>query len=243
MSYIQYELFPDILVGNDVDALDTRLRHNKDNVFGLQYCSNAIYAGKYGIPMIKSYVDEVPSNFITFSEIGTSSDYFSGVACFDKDRKLEALWNNPGRYIKTLSKFTCISEPDFSLKIGEPLAVQIANTYRNHAIAYYMQENALKVLPSMSWGNTESYDFCFDGHSKGGAVIVSTIGTLRDERSSMYFRCGFNEMLKRICPDHVVIYGDVNEQVKSILPDQLSVSYICHNRFKRARNYGSKRSI
>ena len=41
-----------------------------------------------------------------------------------------------------------------------------------------MQSQGLKVMPTMSWSSIESFDFCFDGHEKGGAVIVSTIGTL-----------------------------------------------------------------
>ena len=101
-----------------------------------------------------------------------------------------------------------------------------------------MQEQGIVILPSMSWSSTASYDFCFDGHSKGGAVLVSTIGTLRDERSRMYFRLGFVEMLKRISPDAVILYGDINEDILSWLPKQLDVHHFDHNRYKRARNHG-----
>ena len=83
-----------------------------------------------------------------------------------------------------------------------------------------------------------SHEFCFDGHSKGGVVLVSTIGTLKDERSRMYFRLGFMEMLKRISPDAVILYGDINNELLAWMPKQLDVHIYAHERHKRARNYG-----
>ena len=83
-----------------------------------------------------------------------------------------------------------------------------------------------------------SYDFCFDGHSKGGAVIISTIGALKDERARMYFRLGFFEMLKRISPDAVILYGDTNDEILAWMPKQLDIHFHEHERYKRARNHG-----
>lgn len=241
MEGIQYTLFPKFLEGNDSYDVENKecRKSKKDNIFGLQYCSDAIFSGKYGIPCLNSYIGEIPEEFITFSDIKRSNVYKCGVSFFDEDEVLEELWKCPTRYVSSLSRFMCVTEPDFSLKIGEPLAVQIANTYRNHAVAYYLQSHGLSVLPTMSWSSSESYEFCFDGYSKHGAVIVSTIGTIRDERSRMYFKNGFFEMLKRIDPDAIVLYGDISETMKSWLPSQLDVRYAEHKRFKRARGgYG-----
>ena len=215
----------------------------KGSVFGLGYCYGAIRSGKYGIPKIKAFHDAIPDNFVTYSECKTIKDYSYGLASYDDDKILERVWNNFDRYIPSFSKFQCVGEPDFSLKLEYPLAVQIANAYRNHALAYRMQESAIKVLPSPSWSSTESFEFCFDGYEKGGAVLISTIGTLRDERSSMYFKLGFEEMLKRISPDAVVLYGDVNDSLSQWLPKQLHIIHVEHNRFVRARIHGSKRCI
>ncbi|MDO4190628.1 MAG: DUF4417 domain-containing protein [Bacteroidales bacterium] len=212
-------------------------------VLGLRYCSKARLSGKYGVPMIKAYRGAVPDKFITYSDSTRVTDYSCGVVSFDSDNVLERVWNNPEKYIPILSRFSCVGEPDFSLKLEYPLSIQIANTFRNHALAYHMQESGINVIPSMSWSSTVSYEFCFDGHEKGGAVVVSTIGTLGDERSNMFFRLGFEEMLKRIAPDVVVLYGDVNESLRMWLPQQLHVCVVDHNRFKRARKHGSKGSF
>ena len=241
---IQLNLFSPFADNTEISASQILVRQDtKGSAFGLGYCSGAIRSGKYGIPKLKAYHDAIPVNFITYSECTSTKEFSCGLASFDDDKSIERGWNNFDKYIHTFSKFQCVGEPDFSLKIEYPLAIQIGNTFRNHALAYKMQTSDIKVLPSPSWSSTESFEFCFDGYEKGGAVLISTIGTLGDERSRLYFRLGFEEMLKRISPDAVVLYGDINESLMNWLPKQLHVTHVEHNRFKRARKHGSKRSI
>lgn len=241
---IQSQLFqPFAYSADELSKQCLSTKQIKGSVFGLGYCHGAMRSGKYGIPKIKAYRDEIPSNFITYSESTSVKDYSCGLASFDDDIILERVWNNFDKYIPIFSKFICVGEPDFSLKIEYPLAVQIANVYRNHALGFKMQDSDIHVLPAPSWSTPVSYEFCFDGYEKGGAVLISTIGTLSDERSSMYFRLGFEEMLKRLSPDAVVLYGDVNESLMNWLPKQLHVSHVEHNRFLRARNHGIERRI
>ena len=206
--------------------------------FGLEYCSDAIFSGKYGIPLLKPYYGTIPSQYTTLSEITSTGNPNCCVTGFDYDYVIDRLWNHPEHYVGKLSRYMCMTEPDYSLKVNHPLCVQIANTYRSHAVTYFIQEHGVGVLPSMSWSSTASYEFCFDGHSKGGAVLVSTIGTMKDERSRTYFQLGFMEMLNRVSPDAVILYGDINEEILSWMPKQLDIHHFEHNRYKRARNYG-----
>ncbi|MCF0190022.1 MAG: DUF4417 domain-containing protein [Marinilabiliaceae bacterium] len=241
---IQLELFNPFEYTTDCNKKQEKVSNIvKGSFFGLGLYSGAILSGKYGIPRLKPYYDSIPNSFITYSECTTTKDYSCGLASFDDDLFLERVWNNYNRYSSTFSKFHCVGEPDFSLKLEYPLAVQIANTYRNHALAYRMQESEIKIIPSPSWSSKESYEFCFDGYGKGGAVLISTIGTLRDERSRMYFKLGFGEMLKRLSPEAVVLYGDINDSLMKWFPKQLHICQVKHNRFVRARSHGSKRRI
>lgn len=231
------ELEEEVLLKASKESKVKRLAQKSTN-FGLEYCGNAMFCGKYGIPQLKPYTGTIPLQYTTFSEITRTGNPESCVTWFDYDCVINRLWNHPEHYVEVLSHYMCVSEPDYSLKVNNPLSVQIANTYRSHAVSYYMQECGVAVLPCMSWSSTASYDFCFDGHSKGGVVLVSTIGTIRDERSRMYFRLGFLEMLKRISPDSVILYGDVTEDILFWLPKELDVHHFEHNRYKRARRYG-----
>lgn len=188
--------------------------------------------------LINKYVDTLPNSFITLHETNSIGSPNIGVVGFSYDYELERLSNNPQRYAPRIAKYKCICEPDFSMKIGDPLGVVVGNAFRSHSIAFCLQEYGCKVMPTMKWSSPESYEVCFDGYERGGAVIVSTIGTMKDERSRMYFKDGFKEMLKRISPDAVVLYGDNNEWIASLMPKQLDVQHFSHERFNRMRGYG-----
>ena len=241
MYLIQQTLFP--LIDNMEDPSVQYTEKKENDIFGLNYCKNAILAGKYGIPKIKSYYGDIPVKFITISEIGNCNDKTLGIAGFEEDYILEKYWRNIDKYVKKITEYSCMSELDFSLKIGMPLSVQIANSYRKHCMSFHLQELGTNIMPCMSWSTTNTYEFCFDGYNRGGAVMVSTIGTLRDERSQFYFKNGFMEMLKNISPDAVVLYGDVSEKVTSWMPKQLDIHIVEHKRFKRARSHGKQRNF
>lgn len=215
----------------------------KNKNFGIDLCRNAVFAGKYGIPKIPAYRDSLPSRLTTLSEIISSGDSECGVTFFNHDFLLERFWNHPDSYFEKLSRYHSVCEPDLSLKANTPLGVQIANTYRNNVLAYCMYENGLRVIPTMSWAAPPSFEFCFDGHERGGAVVVSTVGILKDERAIRYFVKGFDEMLKRISPDCVLFYGAVCETILLHIPSALHVVFYENARFLNLRNYGRKRRV
>lgn len=237
---LQLDMFPKYYEEEQVHMSEVIIetKDRKYQVFGTEFCKHAIKSGKYGIPTIKPFTGFLPNEFITISELSSASGRSFGVTCFDYDYILERVWHKPEHYLKTLSLHPCMAEPDFSLKVGDPLAVQIANTFRNRALAFFFQEHGQPLIPAPAWSNAESYEFCFNGYSKGGWVMVSTLGTLKDERSKMFFKDGFIEMLQRISPDAVALYGDVNEELLSWMPKQLTIQHVVHNRLKRARRHG-----
>lgn len=241
-NYIEQSLFPEFIADSKLNAAKEREKQRwqfcKCKNFGLEYCTNATFQGKYGIVLIKKYTDTLPSGFITLHEINNIGAPAIGVVGFSYDYELEKLSSNPQRYAPILSKYKCICEPDFSMKIGDPLGAVIGNAFRSHTTAFRLQELGCNIMPTMKWSSPESYEVCFDGYERGGAVIVSTIGAMKDERSRMYFKDGFHQMLKRISPDSVVLYGDNNEWITSFMPKQLDVQYFCHERFNRMRGYG-----
>lgn len=235
---IQLDMFPTMIEEEHIERAASRKQQQQEQIFGLHYCRTSIGSGQYGIPKLEPYNGNIPESFTTFAEVNRHTSREMGVTFFNEDYILERIWQHADKYIAKLSDFVCVTGPDFSLKVGDPKCVQITNVYRNHALSYYFRSKGLNVLPTVTWSNNESYDFCFDGYSRGGAVIVSTVGTLRDERCARYFKNGFLEMLKRLSPDAVVLYGDVHEDMFSWMPTQLDFRFVVNERFNRMRQYG-----
>ena len=235
-------LFPDFYSETSLSVVDNKQKEQwafkKSKNFGLEYCSSAIFCGQYGIPLIMKYTENWPQRFITLSEMKNIGNNNIGVTTFDYDYVLENIVSNPSAFVEKFSTYKCICEPDLSINVGEPLALAVANSFRSHSTAYYLQQHDCNVIPTIKWSTPNTFDVCFSGYEKGGAVIVSTIGVIRDERSRMYFSRGFKEMLKRISPDSVGLYGDRQEWIDNLIPSQLDVHYFSHERFNRMRGYG-----
>ena len=52
------------------------------------------------------------------------------------------------------------------------------------------------------------YDFAFLGIEKGSVVAVGTVGVLNDEYAKKLFLDGFKEMVKRLEPKEILVYGN-----------------------------------
>lgn len=69
----------------------------------------------------------------------------------------------------------------------------------------------MRVIPTISWGDENTFDFCFQGIPKGSTVAVSTyMVSERNNHSEQkeFFLKGYNEMLKQIEPERIICYNE-----------------------------------
>lgn len=149
----------------------------------------------------------IPDDLIGFNYAKTSVNKAAGVHFYIDDYQFERIWNYPEKYIDTLIEYACILTPDFSLYMDMPMPMKIWNVYRSRQIGAFYQSKGLKVIPTVSWGEKETFEFCFQGIPKGSVVSISTIGVKRDKEALKIWRDGVAEMIKRIEPQTILVYG------------------------------------
>lgn len=178
--------------------------------------------GEYGIPQIKP-VTELDVNFwLGFNYVKSTKKITpkTGVHFFLDDPQFERVWNSPNQYIKYLKKFAAVLSPDYSMYLDFPKAVSVYNHYRKHWLGAYWQEHGLTVIPTISWMDKDSYEWCFDGEPEGGIVAVSNVGCMKNKEARKFFEDGYNEMLTRLQPKEVLFYahsfGDYKGPVRYI---------------------------
>lgn len=175
--------------------------------------NKALYAGvgQYGIPQIEPMsADSLPRQWLGFNYAKTARDATDkGLHFFVDDYQFLRVWDKPDIYLDMLRRFGTVCTPDFSTYVDFPKALQIYNHYRKHWLGAYWQENGINVIPSISWSDADSYEWCFDGEPQGGVVAISSVGTQSTARSCSMFLSGYYEMLKRIKPAAVLFYGEV----------------------------------
>lgn len=149
----------------------------------------------------------IPTDLIGFNYAKSNENKKCGIHFYLDDYQFERLWNNPEDYVTILSEYECILSPDFSLYLDMPMPMKIWNIYRSRQIGQYYQSQGIKVIPTLSWAEKETFEFAFKGIPKGSIVSVSTIGVKRDDKALQIWKDGMDAMIKEIEPSVILVYG------------------------------------
>ena len=165
--------------------------------------------GKYGMPLIrKQNIDFENMELLGFNNARTSKDTNKFLHFFLDDYQFYRVWNELKGNGEIIKEFAGALSPDFSLYLDYPISLQIYNTYRNRYCGAYWQSLGVNVIPTIGWSDEKSFEFCFDGVEKGSIVAVGTVGVINNKDAKELFIKGYNEMLKRIEPSKIIIYGN-----------------------------------
>lgn len=142
------------------------------------------------------------------------------VHCFQDDYKIQQAYANPDNKVRDLARYKGILTPDYSLYPQMPRWRQMESIAHSRWCGAHWQMYGLTVIPTVSWSDENSFDFCFLGLEKGGAVAVSTIGCLQE---SMAFLKGYRQMLNELEPSTIICYG---ERIPGMSGNVICVDYL-----------------
>ncbi|MDL2226528.1 DUF4417 domain-containing protein [Deltaproteobacteria bacterium OttesenSCG-928-M10] len=182
------------------------VRKKREDVFNSELVMGASFSSKYEFPILLP-TNFKPSEAIPFKYALRAKKRNQWVHFFIDDYQFERVWNRPGQYLNLLKSFEGIVTTDFSLYREMALAMQIWNTYRNRALAYWFQSQGLNIVPNVRWGDHRTYDFAFEGLPQGASVAVSTNGCIQGRLNRRYFQKGLARMVEVLRPRTIVNYS------------------------------------
>lgn len=188
------------------DIFKENERHRTNDTYNLGIIDNENASEFWQMPIIKND-NFIPSKLIGFNYAKTSKEKNVGIHFYLDDYQFERLWNKPEEYVDILKQYECILSPDFSLYMDMPMPMKIWNIYRSRLIGQYYQSQGIKVIPTLSWAEEETFEFCFEGIPKGSIVSISTIGVKKNKEALKIWRAGVDELIRRIEPSTILIYG------------------------------------
>ena len=121
----------------------------------------ADFDGYFGIPIIKKPEQLIiPTGITPFSARNRAELQTDAIGFYELDNEFAEVLISPEKYVDEFCKHLLITpekihpilSPDCSLYRNAPLAVQIANVYRNRAIGSYYQRKGGLCNPSYSLG-------------------------------------------------------------------------------------------
>ena len=101
-----------------------------------------------------------------------------------------------------------------------PLCLQQWNTYRGRAIAVWLQNNGIEIIPNVRFNDERTFEFCFDGIDKHKTVAVGTHGCLKTKEDRLYFQVGLAVLVETLSPKNIVVYGRVPDKIFGVYRDR-----------------------
>jgi hypothetical protein len=173
--------------------------------------------GKYGIPCLEP-TDFTPTMLAAWHDPHgrqDAADTGGAVHFFLDDYRFEPVWKNPEKYLPRVQDVGAALTPDFSIWRDMPYAIQIWQTYRARWLGAFWQHHGIKVIPTVSWGEPDTYDFCFEGLPQQGTLAISTVG-VTDPTARELFQAGATELIARTEPTQLVCYGPAPEYLNVV---------------------------
>ncbi|MCL2579221.1 MAG: DUF4417 domain-containing protein [Oscillospiraceae bacterium] len=162
----------------------------------------------WGIPIIHPVViNDTSVELVSFTDakLSDKKNCHKYVHCFQDDYKLMQAYANPDSKIRDLARYRGVLTPDYSLYPEMPRFRQLESIAKSRYCGAHWQHYGLNVIPTVNWSDENSFDFCFLGLQRGGAVAVSTVSCQRDDRA---FMRGYNQMMMTLEPSTIICYGD-----------------------------------
>lgn len=204
MSEFDFDLEKDI---EEEETFKENERHRTNDAYNLDLVDIENSTNDFWQMPIIENDNFIPADLIGFNYAKSSENKNAGIHFYLDDYQFERLWNNPSDYVGILSEYECILSPDFSLYLDMPMPMKIWNVYRSRQIGQYYQSMGIKVIPTLSWAEKETFEFAFKGIPKGSIVSISTIGVKKDADALKIWKDGMDAMIKEIEPSTILVYG------------------------------------
>lgn len=212
---INMEDFGFEFIDYEKNKIDTQKK--VESILNLQK-ANFKGVGEYDIPELEPiYEYEIGDikEWIGFNYVLSDKEpEGKAVHFFIDDYQFNRIWNNPEKYVDKLRKYEVVLTPDFSPYADMPMATQIFNHYRKHWVGRFLQENGVKVIPTIRASKDDrSFKWYLDGEPKGGVVCISSMWTSKEDDRE-YFIKEYNQMYQKLKPSKIYIYGNKIDGLK-----------------------------
>nr|WP_308594247.1 DUF4417 domain-containing protein [uncultured Marvinbryantia sp.] len=181
-------------------------RERTANAYNMLEFDESACRGYYQMPFLEP-CGCIPNDIISFNYMLSAKNKDVGIHFYIDDYQFERVWISPQIYIEKMRDFQCVFTPDFSLYTEMPIAMKIWNIYRSRLIGQMCQRAGLNVIPTVSWCEEKTFDFCFDGLPENSVLSISTIGVKQNKEAFSLWKAGVDEIIRHLHPQVLLIYG------------------------------------
>lgn len=167
-----------------------------------------------GIPKVAPYNGPLDFDLVPFTARVRHSGKGEAVHFFLYDDTFVSVWYKLEAATHSLCKFEYLFAPDFSLFTDDERfhLINKLNMFRSRLIAAYWQKCGFKVIPVASWGDANSFSYCFKGLPEHSVIAVCGIGHDHNNAARTLWHLGIAELTKRKKPTRIIVYGGKGDE-------------------------------
>lgn len=171
----------------------------KDN-----YCTD----GLYEIPIVPSYNNDIPNDFIPFDKLLTCKHRENvGVHFYVSDNGINRFINNPYRYLYLLRQHPCVIAPDCSIYSNMWRAVNVGKVFLARNTNCFLVENHVKTIPCFTYATIDTIDLALLGIPKGSVVAVGNHTIGRSHVCQEITEYAIKRLVEEKQPSKLLVYG------------------------------------
>ena len=164
--------------------------------------------GKNELPEVKAYTGEIPLILTPYSMKDTGNKN-GAVHFYIDDYRFDGMYTfgHIIHYTKNVALYRIVIAPDFSLYLDQSRTLNLYQLYKNRVVTAYWQSLGMQVIPSISWGNAESFEYCFDGLPQNSILSIGGLGNRHHASMIKLWEYGVRLTIERLHPIALIVYG------------------------------------
>lgn len=192
---------------SELDGVNKTCRRKK-TYQNINLSSGLNLVGEYELPEVKAYRGDIPLLLTPYSmkNRGCTS---GAVHFYIDDYRFVGMymWGNFAHFTKQICRYQMVIAPDFSLYLDQSRTLNLFQLYQNRVVTAAWQQQGLNVIPSVSWGNAESFEYCFDGLPQHSVLAIGGLGNSHHQSMIDLWEYGVHATIERLHPIALIIYG------------------------------------
>lgn len=201
------------------------------DTFNLYMIKQDSLFGNLELPYVQKYKGPVPNklkNYLStkLKEENTFIHFYLFDYNFDNK---DGLWYGSLRdsiyvqkFLNKLKGFGGAISPDYSVYVDMPLIMQLWNIYRTRTVCCWLNSIGVNCILNLRWGDYRTYEVVFSGIAKHSTFSIGSHGLIKNPVQRHIFMNGFQEMLNRLNPEALIIYGPYTKEMNELC-DKYSV--------------------
>lgn len=210
----------------------SRTKRHKLTYQNINLTYNLNLVGKNELPEVKPYKGAIPKSITPYT-MKRKGDKTGAIHFFIDDYHYAGMyvWGHLSQFTRGLFDYQSIIAPDYSLYLDQSRTLNLFQIYQNRVVTAIWQQMGLNVIPSVSWGNADSLEYCFDALPQNSVLAIGGVGCAHRTSMIELWEYGVKQTIERLQPSALIIYGApkrLDLQVKTYYFD----SYI-HKKLRR----------